>query len=243
MFSRTIDQKDGTYRCTPPDIMIITEAYKPAMTAQFPENKFEIKKIENGEEKKGIYNFLGSSFYLNGACGICILSEQASIAAPMLVPKPDYSNVRPQDIPVTNPDLVRWMLLLGQIGKPEGNDAELIYKLYYRFMAQELVKARFLIPTQKEGEIPKGDENGKTVLEKNVSFKFPTMDGKYGRPAVRMYTDWKRLRMVYGEEWSALVQPVEGMIGVFDCAVNVTEFARAGCYIGAEMFEEIKKMG
>lgn len=57
-----------------------------------------------------------------------------------------------------------------------------------------------------------------------------------------MYTDWKRLRMVYGEEWGGLVQPIEGMIRVFDCAVNVTKHTAAGCYVNGDMFEEMKKL-
>ncbi len=242
LFSRTIDQKDGNYMCTPPDIMIFTNAYKTVASANFSNDRFELRKIENGESKDGIYNFLGSTFYLNGACGVSVLSEQVAINASMLVPAPDYSNVRPQNIPVTNPDLVRWMLLLGQLGKPEGDDAELIYKLYYRLMSKEMVKAKLLIPVQNDGEIPEADENGKTVLKKGVNMKFPTIDGKYDKPAVRMYTDWKRLRMAYGTEWGGLVQPIEGMIGVFDCAINVTEYLQAGCYVSADMFEAMKKM-
>lgn len=68
------------------------------------------------------------------------------------------------------------------------------------------------------------------------------MEGKYDKSAVYMYTDWKRLRMVYGEEWGGLVQPIEGMIRVFDCAVNVTKHTAAGCYVNGDMFEEMKKL-
>lgn len=242
LLSRTVSQNDGTYMCTPPDIMIFTGAYKTVLSAQFPEDRFEIKKIENGENKDGIYNFLGSTFYLNGACGVRVLSEQTAIGADMLVPPPDYSNVRPQDIPVTNPDLVRWMLLLGQLGAPEGEDEEIIYKLYYRFMSKEMVKAKFLIPMRNDSEISKRNESGEVVLKKDTSIQFPTMEGKYDKSAVYMYTDWKRLRMVYGEEWGGLVQPIEGMIGVFDCAVNVTKHTAAGCYVSGDMFEEMKKL-
>lgn len=242
LFSRTVDQKDGTYMCTPPDIMIFTDAYKTLMSAQFPEDRFEIKKIENGEDGDGIYNFFGSTFYLNGACGVGVLSEQTAIEAGMLVPAPDYSEVRPIEVPVTNPDLVRWMLLLGQLGEPKGEDAELIYKLYYRFMSKEMVKAKFLVPMQSEGEIPKGDENGKAVFKKDTSIQFPTMKGKYDKPAVYMFTDWKRLRMVYGTEWNGFIQPIEGMIEAFDCAINATEYVKAGCYVSAEMYEDMKKM-
>lgn len=242
MFSRTIDQKDGTYRCTPPDILIYTEAYKRVMASRFPEDQFEIKRIENGEAGNGIYNFLGSAFYLNGACGVSVLSEQTAIGAPMLVPAPDYSNVSPQNIPVTNPNLVRWLLLMGQIGEPDTDDKKLIYNLYFKFMSREMVKAKLLVPIQNEGGMPKPDENGKTVLQKDMRMKLPTMQGKTEKPAVRMYTDWKRLRMVYGNEWSGMVQSIEGMIKVFDCAVNVTEYTKAGCYVSDKTFEDMKKL-
>ncbi len=43
--------------CTPQDIMIFTEAYKSVMSTQFQEDRFEIKKIENGENRDGIRNF------------------------------------------------------------------------------------------------------------------------------------------------------------------------------------------
>lgn len=243
MFSQTVKQNDEGYLCTPPNILIFAEADKRMMEKRFSEEQFEIKKIGNGESKDGIYNFLGSTFYLNGACGASIISEQTTIVAGMLVPPPDYSNARPQDIPVTNPALVRWILLLGQLSKPEGADAELVYTLYYRFMSKEMVKAKFLIPVQSDSELPKGDENGETVLKQGAGIKLPTMEGKYDRPAVRMYTDWKRLRMVYGTEWNGLVQSIDGMIGVFDCAINVTEYLKAGSYISADMFEEMKKFG
>ena len=56
---------------------------------------------------------------------------QTAIGADMLVPLPDYSNSRPQDIPVTNPDLVRWMLLLAQLGAPKGEYKGIVYKLSF----------------------------------------------------------------------------------------------------------------
>ncbi len=242
MFSQTVRRDDGSYMCTPPQITIGSKAYADIMKPKLSEEHYEIQKIENGPDKMGIYNFLGSTFYLNGACEVAVESNQAVIAANALVPPPDYSNVPLQNIPVTNPDVVRWMLLIGQMGKPETEDAKTVYGLYYKFMSLEMPKAKMLIPMQHEGEVPTPDENGKAVLEKGMSMKFPTMDGKNGRQAVRMFTDWKRLRMVYGEEWGGMVQPVNGMIEVFDCAINATQYPEAGCYISKEMYEEMEKM-
>lgn len=242
MFSRTIKQDEG-YMCTPPDILIFTKAYKNVMTDYYEKNGFEIKKIENGEKGDGIYNFLGSIFYLNGACGVAVVSLNTSIDASMLVEKPDYSKIKnPAEIPVTNPDIERWLLLLGQMDEPQTDDEKLIYRLYYGFLSKEMVKGTFLIPMKKDNDIPEPDENGNTVLKKDTTIGFPTRKGKYGRDAVCMYTDWKRLRMNHDEKWSGLMQPISGIIDVLDCEINPTKFIKAGCYIGKEMYEDMKRL-
>lgn len=240
MFSGTVKQ-DGGYMCIPPDIRICTKAYAEVTERSLPENVFELRRIENGEKKDGIRNFLGSSFYLNGACGVQVLSEQSSISAEKLVEKPDYSGEQPQNIPVTNPDLERWILLTGQMGKPEGEDAELILRLYYGFLSKEAVKAKFLIPMQLKGDAPVPDAGGRAVFEKDTTLSFATIPGKDGRDAVKMFTDWKRLRMAYDEKWSGMVQQIDGMIDTLDCAINVTGHPQAGCYISKDMFTQMKE--
>lgn len=240
MFSKTIANEDGSYKCTPPDIRIFTKAYESYVKGVFPEDIFEIRKIENGEKRDGIYNFLGSTFYLNGACGVQILSEDTAINANMIVPEPDYSNIPKQNIPVTNPDLMRWMLLMGQIGDTKEEEEKLIYSLYYGFLSKEIVKANFIIPVKEEDDIPRPDKDGVVTLEKDTTIQFPVMDGKKDRQAIRMFTDWKRLRMVYDESWNGLVQPIEGMINVFDCVINSTQYIQAGIYVDKDMYDSIK---
>ena len=242
MFSKTFNRGDGTYMCAPPDILVIPKAYAKLYAPMYTNERFELKKIENIDGNKGIYNFLGGAFYLNGACGIDVVSDKTSIMAHLLVPKPDYSNVANKaSIPVTNPELVRWMLLIGQMGKPEGEDAELIYRLYYRFMSIEMTKARFIIPMKSEGGMPEPDENGKTVIKKDTKIGLATIKGKGDKQAIRMYTDWKRMRMVYDTEWNGLIQKASDMIETFDLAVNVTQFPTAGCYVSHEMYEGMEK--
>ena len=240
LFSKTLKREDGNYVCTPPDIMLISKAYAKQYAAIYETERFELRKIENGEDGKGIINFLGSAFYQNGACGAAIISDKTAIAAQMLVTPPDYSNTPEINIPVTNPDLVRWLLLIGQLGKPNTEDEKLIYSLYYRFMSIEMQKAKFLVPIKTDGSVPAADNNGITTLTKDMQMAFPIMRGKSDRNAVRMYTDWKRLRMEYGEEWKGLVQTISGMIDIYDCAINLTKFLSAGCYISKEMFEDMK---
>lgn len=239
LFSTTKKLEEG-YMCMPPDILIFPKSYKNVADAYFSKDPYEIKEIKNGEKKDGIYNFLGSTFYLNGACGIRVISNDVSISSAMLVPEPNYDDSPEINIPVTNPALERWLLLMGQLGEPEGEDSKLIYKLYYQFMSKELVKARLLVPMQKDGEIPPPDENGSTILNKDVKFKFPITEGKNDRQAIRMYTDWKRLRMLYDENWSGFIQPVKGFIDVFDVLLNMTEYHEAGCYISKDTYYELE---
>ncbi len=241
LFSRTVKKDDGSYMCMPPYVLLSTKQYERVLMVSLSEDKYEMRKIENDDERKEIMNFLGNTFYLNGACEACILGEQVRIPAQMLVAMPDYSNVEPIKVPLTNPNLMRWLLLISQLGKPENEDAQTIYNLYYRFMAKELLKSRLLIPMQHDGELPVTNENSKTTLTKNVNIKLPTMSGKNEKRAVRMYTDWKQLRKEFGEEWGGMVQSVEGMIDTFDCAINVTQSSQGGCYITKDMFEGMKK--
>ncbi len=239
MLSRTLKEEES-YSCTPPDILIFAKAYEPAIKNNFSEEKFEVRKIEAGENKQGIYNFLGSIFYLNGAHGVQVLFEQNVIPAGMLVPMPDYDSVPEQHRPVTNPNLLRWMLLIGQMGEINGGDKELIYKLYCHFMSKEMVKAKFLIPMQSSGNAQQKG-TGKADVKKAEALKFPTMAGKDGGRAVQIFTDWRRLRMMYGEKWNAMVYSIEDIIEEFDCAINVGPFPRAGGYISKDMFEQMKK--
>lgn len=242
MFSDTIDRQDGTYMCTPPDIWLLTKPYKDIIGATFPADKYEIKEIKNNANKDAIRDFLGYCFYMNGACGVRLVNKNTSIAAEKIVEKPDYSDVPEINRPVMNPDLERWLLLIAELGHPDNEDQELIYKLYINFMSKELLKAKLLIPMKLDGSIPKPDENGETVLKKDTTFALATINGKKDRDAVRMYTDWKRLRHgMKDDDWQGFIQPVEGMIGTFDCAINLTEFDKAGCYIDQEMFDNFNK--
>lgn len=239
LFSRTIRKEDGSYVCTPPSIMLITDAYKKVMSSHYSNDRLLVIEVSNGEAKDGIYNFLEEAFYVNGACGVNILSELTAIEADMLIPASDYSNVSPQDDLIANPDLRRWMLLLEQLGQPEGEEEEAMCELYYHFMSMEMAKARFLTPILKDGEIE--SEHIKTVYKKDANINLPAIKGLYGRPAIHMYTDWKLLMRCFGTKWNVLVMTIEDMIATFDCVINIT-CTKSGCYISAKTFEKIKKI-
>ncbi|MBR4719342.1 MAG: hypothetical protein IKP31_03745 [Lachnospiraceae bacterium] len=243
LFSQAVDKGDGTYICTPPSIMLVSKAYHRHYKKLYSNDKLELAIVRNGADKKGIYNFLAGNFYINGACGAAIGTVQTSISAGMLVEKPDHTGIPVENIPVTNPDLVRWMLLIGQMDTPkDGDNTALLFKLYYKFMGMEMLKARFIIPLRHEENEVKTDSQGHAVTEQDFNFNIATMKGKGSKEAVIMYTDWRRLRSEYGREWDGMVHTMGGMIDMFDCAVNPTRFPAAGTYVTREMYDNMQKI-
>lgn len=244
LFSTTYDRGEEGYLCTDPMIMLFT----PRCYHRFKETidsrpKSVVKLIENTEDKKGIENFLGTAFYLNGALGAFFNSKEVSIAASVLVPKPDFSDLPEIQVPVMNPDVVRWMLLMGQLDSPTTEDEEVIYKLYYKFFSMAVPKAKFLLPLEAASGFPEGGQEANSfVLDESAKFNIPTGEGKNGRNSVPVFTDWKRLRMVFDEKWNGMIENAGNMIEFFDYAINPTEYYEAGAYVGLTAFKEMQKL-
>ena len=244
LFSTTYDRGEEGYLCTDPMIMLLT----PSWYRQFKETidsrpNSVVKLIENTEDKKGIENFLGTAFYLNGALGAIFNSKEVSISASALVQKPDFSDLPEIQVPVMNPDVVRWMLLMGQLDSPTTEDEEVIYKLYYKFFSMAVPKAKFLLPLEADSGFPEGGQEGNSfVLEESAKFNIPTGEGKNGRNSVPVFTDWKRLRMVFDEKWNGMIEEAGGMIEGFDYAINPTEYYEAGAYVSLTAFKEMQEL-
>ena len=244
LFSTTYDRGEEGYLCTDPMIMLLT----PSWYRQFKETidsrpNSVVKLIENTEDKKGIENFLGTAFYLNGAMGAIFNSKEVSISASALVQKPDFSDLPEIQVPVMNPDVVRWMLLMGQLDSPTTEDEEVIYKLYYKFFSMAVPKAKFLLPLEATSGFPEGGQEANSfVLEESAKFNIPTGEGKNGRNSVPVFTDWKRLRMVFDEKWNGMIENAGNMIEGFDYAINPTEYYEAGAYVGLTAFKEMQKL-
>lgn len=244
LFSTTYDRGEEGYLCTDPMIMLFT----PRFYHRFKETidsrpKSVVKLIENTEDKKGIENFLGTAFYLNGALGAFFNSKEVSISASALVQKPDFSDLPEIQVPVMNPDVVRWMLLMGQLDSPTTEDEEVIYKLYYKFFSMAVPKAKFLLPLEADTGFPEGGQEANSfVLEESAKFNIPTGEGKNGRNSVPVFTDWKRLRMVFDEKWNGMIEEAGGMIEFFDYAINPTEYHEAGAYVSLTAFRDMQKL-
>ena len=244
LFSTTYDRGENGYLCTDPMIMLFT----PRWYHQFKETidsrpNSSVKLIENTADKKGIENFLGTAFYLNGALGVIFNTKEVSISCSVLVQKPDFSGLPETQVPLMNPELVRWMLLMGQMDKPSKEDEKLIYSLYYKFFSIALPKAKFLLPLDATSGFPKKDQEIHSfVLEKDSNVNIPCRYGENGRNSVPVFTDWKRFRMVFDEKWNGMVEKAGTMIEVFDYAINPTEYLEAGAYVSKESFDEMKKL-
>lgn len=244
LFSTTYDRGEEGYLCTDPMIMLFT----PRFYHRFKETidsrpKSVVKLIENTEDKKGIENFLGTAFYLNGALGATFNTKEVSISASALVQKPDFSDLPEIQVPVVNPDVVRWMLLMGQLDSPTTEDEEVIYKLYYKFFSMAVPKAKFLLPLEAASGFPEGGQEANSfVLEESAKFNIPTGEGKNGRNSVPVFTDWKRLRMVFDEKWNGMIENAGNMIEFFDYAINPTEYHEAGAYVSLTAFRDMQKL-
>ena len=244
LFSTTYNRGEEGYLCTDPMIMLLT----PSWCRQFKETidsrpNSVVKLIENKVDKKGIENFLGTAFYLNGALGAAFNTKEVSISASVLVQKPDFSNLPEIQVPVMNPDLVRWMLLMGQMDKLTTKDEEVIYKLYYNFFSAAMPKAKLLIPLDATSGFPDNTQGANSfVLKEDARFSIPVREGKDGRNSVPVFTDWKRLRMVFDEKWNGMIEEAGGMIEGFDYAINPTEYYEAGAYVSLTAFKEMQEL-
>ena len=241
LFTKTMKKEDGSYYTTAPLVRLIPAAYKENLKEKFEDNdEFELRRIENGPNKDGIRNFLSEVILLDGARGIQFVAEETSIAAEGLIEFPDYEGMREIDIPVTNPDVVRWLHLLGQLGKPDTPDREILFNMYFHHLAEALKTARFIVPMRGHGELPKVDENGNTTFKEGFTFDLAMQDGKEKEKALLFFTDWKRLRKEFGEEWQGLIQQLDGNLSLHDVIINGTGKEEAGAYITESIFNKIK---
>ena len=242
LFVNVARRPDGQYMCSAPDVLIVPSSYYSVMSKFYNTDEYELKKIENGEDKKGIFNFLGTAFYINGAVGVAVTSDKTCIDGRMFVAPPDYSDLPEINRPITNPDLVRWMLLYFQLGQLDTDEKKTIGNLFYTFMSKELLKAKLLVPMKKEGEISAPDAEGKVVISKGTKIELAVTKGKDNNKAVKMYTDWIRLREEFNEDWEALIQPVSGMLtDDTDVIININSKAQLGCYLNKEIYANISK--
>ncbi|MDD8049513.1 MAG: SseB family protein [Thomasclavelia sp.] len=239
MYNTVKEHGDG-YFVTNPYIKIITNAYVNIMQDYFETNSIEMKTVTKGKDGKGIENFLYDLFYLDGAYGAVLNMGGIYLDKKDLVEQPNYVSKNPMDTPVTNPELVSFLLLRGQIGKPTGSYEDNIYSLYTGIILEKLADAKFLSPVRFEGEAPTG--SGNITLQKDTNMKISVRKDESGNEHIPFFTDWKRLSMVFNKEWSGIVGTIGDYIDDFEIDINPTEFYLAGFRIDKDSYEVVKKI-
>ena len=256
MFSVTVPLKnqEGSYYCAPPDVRLITKAYVKIFGPMYDAKVYEIREIANDEvERNRIREFLDQIFHLNGAEAITLIYDNVGFTREELEPRldrealmegsSDESNKTEDEraVPITNPALERWILLLSQTDPESSSQADVASRLYYRFMTKELANAKFLIPISDEVEKLAPEENKETVVEAGASLKLPVVPGRNEKPATLLFTDWRRLRADYSQE-NALVQTLDEVLERMDCVINLNKATGTGIYLSKETYEQLKAL-
>ena len=228
LFISSTRNKDGSLEPAETMVRLIPTAYKEKIT--YPD-EFELRCIENGLNKDGILNFLNEVIFLNGAEGIEFISDETSINAKALIKSPDLEGMREVDKPIMNPDVVRCLLMLGQIGDTTTlgkRDRDFLSKLYLNRLTEALKTARFIVPIKVEGELPKPNEKGETSFAEDVKYELAMKELKDNKKAVPIFTDWKRFNEEYGDGWRGLLQPLGGPLIPHPVLINGTLYFETG---------------
>lgn len=233
LFSRTVE-RDGGYECLPPEIALVTEPEHARQSAQLLGLPLKMERIS-----RKMIDFLGDQFYRNGACGVTINSQAVGITASELVPEPDWTGVPAHTIPVTNPAVCRWFLLLAQMAGDQEGQSDLIRGLYQQFLYQALKTARLLQPVKGPLSLDQQGDHGQLAVTKDSQLTFSVAKGRQGRDALYLFTDWKQLRQHYDADWSGLVVTVDSLIDRFDVWLNVSHTEpQLGIYIDQKSWGE-----
>lgn len=238
MFSRTFT-KDNGFLSSPPMIKIFPKAYLKLAKENFDKDKFELKKIDKSENEFAIEQFLRDTFKYNGALGAQVIFDQVEVSSEAFFK--EMKEDGKEDSFVANPDLVRWILLSSQIGSPKTEDEKQLSRLYFNHFSRELMKAKFLVPMKSVQEYTDPDENGNRT-KKGVRITFPGNMGKDGHKIMFLYSDIKRLRSVYNEEWEVSVQTAEAFIKEFNLVINHIDNVYIGLFVNKEMYEAAKNI-
>ena len=228
LFISSTRNKDGSLEPAETMVRLIPAAYKEKIT--YPD-EFVLRRIENGPDKDGIQNFLNEVIFLNGAEGIEFISDETSINAKALVKSPDLEGMREVDKPIMNPEVVRCLLMIGQISDTTTlgkRDRDFLSNLYFHRLTEALKTARFIVPIKVEGELPKPNENGETSFAEDVKYEVAMKELKDNKKAVPIFTDWKRFNEEYGDEWRGLLQQLGGPLIPHPVLINGTLYFEEG---------------
>jgi len=202
--------------------------------------KFDFKRIENGPDKDGIRNFIRDLFIYDGIRGIQYCGEKTTILAEQLVDLPRYKGMDEKEIPVTNPNVIKWLYLARQLGKLNTKDKKTLSQVYLYQFYEALKTAKFIAPMRLHGYDQLLEDNPQTEIEPNIPFDLAMQPGKTKELTLQVYTDWKRLRKHRGEDCKGLIVTLDEQLEYYDVVINPGGHPMAAATITEELYNEVK---
>lgn len=173
-----------------------TEQYANDAVEHYTESyrNFRVQPIEN----KDLGNF-AEDLYLNGIYGVYIDNGYASC----ILKKEDLFPIQMEEAkedPIMNPDFMLAHLEMVQEAswKVDYEERPTILKSLEKEVAKQILNAEFLVPVNAS-EVEEG-----TV--ENAKLDIPCLEGKDGREAIPVFTDWKQFKFAYsGDDYKGLL--------------------------------------
>lgn len=184
---------------------------------------FRIKEIK----KENFLPFLSRAFYTNGVGGIFVDNGQVGycLKKEYILKAPDYRGIPENEIPVTNPDLMRSYMKFIQEKqwKVNYNERRKVLQNLELELMHCLPKAKLLIPTKGT---PDSKDAKDIRLGQNSNAILPYFIDNMGQKALPAFTDWDQFNIVYaGDEYHAWAMDFPAVAKVlyekndFDCIV------------------------
>ena len=242
LFSHASEDEKGSLSVTMPMAQLIPSSYIHNLKEMFGKNEnFDFKRIDNGPDKDGIRNFIRDLFIYDGIRGIQYCGEKTTILAEQLVDLPRYKGMDEKEIPVTNPNVIKWLYLARQLGKLNTKDKKTLSQVYLYQFYEALKTAKFIAPMRLHGYDQLLEDNPQTEIEPNIPFDLAMQTGKTKELTLQVYTDWKRLRKHRGEDCKGLIVTLDEQLEYYDVVINPGDHPMAAATITEELYNEVKK--
>lgn len=219
MFNNVILMGKDKYSSSLPVVMLVTCSRKAEFEKALDPNDYYLIPIE----REALKPFLGVCFFANGAYGVTINGDSITLPVEM------FGTAKPEDDEnmsnFSNPEFERWNLILAQVTGKTDKDSKIKEMLASENLGMQLLSAKFLVPAQPEGE----------------GYRVATQEGKGERRAVRMYTDWTKLRKVYDGQWGGIIRTIGDMIEEYDVFINPCESNNMSLYFTEAMYKNFTK--
>ena len=219
------------YGFTRARINLWTEDENERLSQKFAGTDIKAVRIESGENGNKIQEYLHHVFYENGVGFAAVNDAACLVAAEDILPGPDLSRIPEVQRPVTNPEVVRWQCLLAQLHNHESQLNGDLANMYLTRLGAALLSTKVLLPVLADSQ--------DSILEAGAEFSVPAWKGQDGREYVRVFTDWRRLRlgMDPGKKWSAVTETASGLIGRYDILLNGSPSGDFGIYINRALYD------